>query len=54
MAPPQALEYVVIHELCHLIEFNHSPRFWRLVETHMPEYECWKKWLKAHGSELGV
>ncbi len=54
MAPPQALEYVVIHELCHLIEFNHSARFWRLVESHMPEYEAWKKWLKVHGSELGV
>ncbi|MBQ8507688.1 MAG: M48 family metallopeptidase [Clostridia bacterium] len=54
MAPPQALEYVVIHELCHLIEFNHSPRFWRLVESQMPEYESWKKWLKTHGSELGV
>lgn len=54
MAPPQALEYVVIHELCHLIEFNHSARFWRLVEGQMPEYEAWKKWLKAHGGELGV
>lgn len=54
MAPPQALEYVVIHELCHLIEFNHSRRFWSLVEERMPEYESWKKWLKNHGSELGV
>lgn len=54
MAPPQALDYVVIHELCHLHEFNHSPRFWRLVEGQMPEYESWKKWLKAHGDELGV
>lgn len=54
MAPEEALTYVVIHELCHLIEFNHSPRFWRLVEEQMPEYECWKKWLKAHGGELGV
>jgi len=54
MAPEQALEYVVIHELCHLIEFNHSARFWRLVESQMPEYESWKKWLKEHGSELGV
>ncbi len=54
MAPEEALEYVVIHELCHLIEFNHSPRFWRLVEGQMPEYEYWKKWLKTHGSELGV
>lgn len=54
MAPPEALEYVVIHELCHLIEFNHSPRFWRLVKEQMPEYEAWKKWLKQHGSELGL
>lgn len=54
MAPEDALTYVVIHELCHLIEFNHSPHFWSLVQTHMPEYEYWKKWLKLHGCELGV
>ena len=54
MAPPEALDYVVVHELCHLIEFNHSPRFWRLVEGQMPEYESWKRWLKDHGKELGV
>lgn len=54
MAPQEALDYVVIHELCHLIEFNHSARFWELVRARMPEYEYWKKWLKAHGSELGV
>ena len=54
MAPPQVLDYVVIHELCHLHEFNHSARFWRLVEDVMPDYEVWKKWLKNHGSELGV
>ena len=53
-APPEALDYVVIHELCHLIEFNHSRRFWKLVEEQMPEYEAWKKWLKDHGNELGV
>lgn len=54
MAPPQVLDYVVIHELCHLIEFNHSPRFWALVQAQMPEYADWKKWLDRHGSELGV
>lgn len=54
MAPPQCLDYVVIHELCHLHQFNHSPRFWKLVEGQMPEYEVWKKWLKAHGEELGI
>lgn len=54
MAPPQVLDYVVIHELCHLHEFNHSARFWKLVAAQMPEYEAWKKWLKTHGQELGV
>ena len=52
MAPPQALDYVVIHELCHLHEFNHSPRFWTLVAGQMPDYEVWKKWLKAHTDDL--
>lgn len=52
MAPPQALDYVVIHELCHLYEFNHSPRFWALVGGQMPDYEVWKKWLKAHTEDL--
>lgn len=54
MAPPPVLDYVVIHELCHLHEFNHSKRFWQLVEAQMPEYEVWKKWLKEHGAEMGV
>ena len=54
MAPPQVLDYVVIHELCHLHEFNHSARFWKLVSAQMPDYEAWKKWLKLHGEELGV
>ena len=52
MAPPQVLDYVVIHELCHLYEFNHSPRFWALVAAQMPDYEIWKKWLKNHRDDL--
>ena len=52
MAPPQVLDYVVIHELCHLLEFNHSPRFWALVEAQMPEYKSWKKWLDTHREDL--
>ena len=52
MAPPACLEYVVIHELCHLLYLNHSERFWAEVKKRMPDYEIWKKWLKAHGSEL--
>lgn len=54
LAPPEALEYVVVHELCHLIEFNHSARFWRLVESRMPDYELPKKWLKEHGKMLEI
>jgi len=54
MAPPQVLDYVVIHELCRLIEFNHSPRFWSLVEARMPEYAVWKKWLKGHAADLYI
>ncbi len=54
MAPPQALDYVVIHELCHLYEFNHSPRFWQLVARQMPDYEVWKKWLKRHTEDMNI
>lgn len=52
MAPPEALDYVVVHELCHLYEFNHSPRFWALVSEQMPDYAVWKKWLKQHAEDL--
>ena len=52
LAPPEALTYVVIHELCHLKDFNYSPRFWAEVRARMPEYEAWKKWLHTHGKEL--
>lgn len=54
MAPPEALLYVVVHELCHLYEFNHSQRFWARVRAHQGDYETWKKWLKQNGQMLGV
>lgn len=54
LAPKEALEYVVIHELCHLIHFNHSERFWKEVESRMSEYDLWRKWLRAHGKELNL
>lgn len=54
LAPGEALHYVVIHELCHLIHFNHSERFWKEVESRMPEYDVWRKWLRAHGRELKI
>jgi len=47
-APDEVLEYVCIHELAHLIEQNHSDRFWTLVETAMPNYVEKEKWLKEN------
>lgn len=52
MAPPEVLDYVVIHELSHRLEMNHSARFWAQVEKAMPEYRVPRKWLKEHGGRL--
>lgn len=49
MAPPEVADYVMIHELCHLREMNHSPRFWRLVEAAMPDFGRHRQWLKEYG-----
>lgn len=49
MAPPEQLEYVVVHELCHIKEKNHSARFWKLVGKLMPGYEIHRKELKRNG-----
>lgn len=46
MAPMEVLDYVVVHELCHLKEMNHSGAFWELVEAVLPEYKKQRKWLK--------
>lgn len=47
-APRAVQDYVILHELAHLIEMNHSDRFWALVERHMPNYQDAEKWLKTH------
>lgn len=52
MAPPDAIDYLIIHELCHLREPNHSPRFWALVATYCPDYQYWKRWLKENNAYL--
>jgi len=52
LAPETVLEYVVVHELCHIRERNHSPAFWSLVARHLPGYAEERRWLKAHGGEL--
>jgi len=52
MAPQPVLDYVIIHELTHLKEMNHSKRFWELVAQYCPEWRERKKWLKRHQSDL--
>ena len=47
MAPPEALDYVVIHELCHLYDFNHSPKFWERVARYQPDYAVWRDFLRS-------
>lgn len=52
MAPNRIVDYVVVHELCHLIHHDHSPKFWREVERIMPNYAECKDWLKQYGANL--
>lgn len=52
MAPERVMDYVVIHELCHLRHMNHKAEFWNLVAQHIPDYEEQKAWLKFNGLKL--
>ena len=52
LAPPYVLDYLAAHEVAHLKELNHSPRFWRLVRRLDPGFERAKSWLDAHGTDL--
>lgn len=52
LAPPEVLDYVVVHELCHRKELNHSCRFWAEVERVLPDYAMQRKWLKENGTAL--
>ena len=52
LAPEPVQDYVVVHELCHRKEMNHSPRFWTEVESILPGFRMQKKWLKENGSAL--
>lgn len=52
LAPLSVLDYVVVHELCHLRELNHSPAFWALVARACPDYLTHRRWLRQHGRSL--
>ena len=52
LAPPEALETVVVHELAHLRVFGHGPKFWAVVASRRPDHRTWRRWLHDHSAEL--
>ncbi|HEY5630900.1 MAG TPA: M48 family metallopeptidase, partial [Nitrososphaeraceae archaeon] len=51
-APLEVIEYVVLHEMGHLIEKNHSKRFWKIIKYYMDDYQDKRRWLKINGSNI--
>ena len=54
IAPHHIVDYVVVHELCHLKHPNHSPAYWKSVKREVSDYEVCRQWLKDHGSSLAI
>ncbi len=52
LAPKKVIDYLVVHEVCHLKQMNHSPKFWSLVEQLDPDFKVHKKWLKDNQTRL--
>lgn len=52
MAPPEVIDYVVVHELCHLKVHNHQREFWSYVGRHEPDYKKLRKWLRVNGRSV--
>lgn len=52
LMPPEILDYVVVHELAHRKEMNHSERFWRIVGSVLPDYKERRKWLRENGRKV--
>jgi predicted metal-dependent hydrolase len=54
MAPLKVIDYLIVHELCHLVHMNHSKEFWNLVGETLPNYEEYRRWLKVNGNNLVI
>jgi predicted metal-dependent hydrolase len=54
MAPIQVFDYILVHEMAHMIERGHTKNFWRIVSRVISDYEDQKTWLQVHGVELGI
>jgi hypothetical protein len=54
LAQPDIIDYVIIHELCHLQQHNHSAEFWQLVQSHCPQFKTARLWLKNNGASLEI
>ena len=52
LTPPEVIDSVVVHELCHRLEMNHSARFYEEVYRVMPDYDRWNQWLKTNGDAI--
>lgn len=52
LTPPEVIDSVVVHELCHRLQMNHSDRFYREVRRVYPEYDKWNRWLKKNGRAI--
>lgn len=52
--PPEILDYVVAHELCHLLHRNHGPEFWKALSGALPDFKTRRQWLKDNGHKLGL
>lgn len=48
LMPEEVMDYVIVHELCHLKYMNHSPEFWKCVGEVMPDYQRWRRWLREY------
>lgn len=54
MAPIDVMDYVVVHELAHTLQKNHSKKFWEIVQKFCPDYKLKRRWLKVHGNAMEV